>query len=90
MIPYTVLPAEWFEPGHAADGEGDGPQSPAAGEGVAGARVELPLGHWHGVPVWVEGYVERPGRLVVERLITTDPDLYLWPALAPGRTLPLA
>lgn len=90
MIPYTVLPPEWSEPEGAEEGEGEGSKPIDAAAGTAArSPVALLLGRWHGIPVWVEGYVECPGRLVVQRLITTDPDLYLWPALAPGRTLPL-
>lgn len=82
MIPWTVWPAPWLAPSGEDDDSaaGDGQEPPR--------RVELLLGHWHGVPVWVEGRLRRNGQLVVERLITTDPELYLWPALHPGAILP--
>lgn len=79
---WTVWPA----PGSSPEAEDD-PRGAGDGDGP-GRRVEMLLGHWHGVPVWVQGRTAPDGRFVVERLITTDPELYLWPALGPGATLP--
>lgn len=77
MIWWSVLPPpEPAEPNPHAPG----PRS--------SRPVRLALGQRGGVPVWVECRAEPDGRLVVERLIATDPELYLWPALQPGAPLP--
>ncbi|WP_324667671.1 hypothetical protein [Geochorda subterranea] len=78
MIPWSVL----TEPLEGREEEAGG----EAPEGV----VQVALGSWRGVPVWVECRQGPGGRLVVERLVTTDPELYLWPALGPGAVLPPA
>jgi len=76
VIPWSVLVGPAEEQGQEADGE-----APAE-------LVQMALGQWRGVPVWVECRRETGGRLVVERLVTTDPELYLWPTLGPGAVLP--
>ncbi|MBE3598115.1 MAG: hypothetical protein IMX02_04720 [Limnochordaceae bacterium] len=68
---YTVLPVSLEAPA------GDG--SPFAGQ-----RHEVLIGHWGGVPVWVELLHHADGRWRVQRLITTAAELYLWPSLFPG------
>lgn len=82
MIPWAVVPAG--EPEEAWCFEAGCP-GPEAGP----ASVEVLLGTWRGVPVWVQGQPGPGGSLTVQRLVTTDPELYLWPALAPGSVLHL-
>ena len=75
---YAVVPFPW------ADGEPDAD----AGEPAGGPAEELFLGWSGGVPVWARAR-RSPDGWVLERLIATDPDLFLAAALAPGARLPL-
>lgn len=83
MIPYTIWPAP--EEGDPLDEEAAGEPEGPPGDATV---YDILLGYERGVPVralaaW-DGSVWR-----MVRLVTTDPALYLEPALAPGSALPL-
>lgn len=63
------------------------PDLEPAPDPAAALEVRM-LGRHHGVPVWAEGRREASGWWRIERLLATDPELYLWPSLAPGSLLP--
>ena len=76
---YTVMPPEalW-------DGDGEGAGEPGA---RAESPVDLFLGFHEGIPVWAQARWAEGGWQLL-RLVTTEPALYLLPALAPGARLP--
>lgn len=93
MIPYTILPPSGWPDGVERPGEPD--TLPDESEELdekhclpAEQRmVDVCLGSHAGVPVRVLARWEGCTLRVV-RLLTTDPDLYLEPRLAPGAPLP--
>lgn len=86
MVLYTVVPPEvLFEDDHRG-ADATGPGQP--GGGLLLDPADVFLGFHGGVPVWAQARWVG-GRWELVRLITTDPGLYLQPALAPGCRLPL-
>ncbi len=97
-IPYTI----WPDPEPAAWPGGEPPLGPipevaeppkeardtAGTLGQVGALCDIFLGYEQGIPVRALVAWDGQGWRMV-RLVTTDPALFLEPALAPGATLPL-
>lgn len=84
LIPYTIWP-------HCEDPETQ-PETSADSPGAGadrGAPYDILLGYRAGVPVRALAAWDGAAMRIV-RLVTTDPSLYLEPALAPGSPLGVA